>query len=1121
LTEPKKVIMNRSTQTFALLALWAVFAVGCNDVESDRPATRPEASEPTAPRPDSADPSTGTDTKSDTEPGTQPETQPGSPAPDARETATDEQTDPSEDAVEDLGAALQEIAALEKDAEFFDAFKRVRDLLKTYRDRPEASELLALQQRLYRYHRRSSGLDFAISQLGADSEVTVSVATEKLLEAGEVGLILLRKALRQAEPKIAAAAAEILFEQGEPQITRLMVERMEQDPLEPLGDKLGRLLQRPDTIESEWIDRLCALANRKGPSRAGAVNVMIDLLDKSIRAQLKAAVAENVNPEAAEKDEPKPPEPAPVQVDESLVRTLYEVAETAEGPVQRRSVEALVLVLGEVNRRDGEAFNQLLGSEDAYGFVGDYVVACLSSNEVADRVWAIARAAVFGMKAQGLWARVRLQPSDKPRQAVVGPVIDERLDPVLDFADLAALGRTGPVEQGQSIRWKGFVNVPSEGQYTFSVDCDEHSPTTLYVDGEQVTADGAVELSGGWHDLQAEMSVAGDQARLVLSWVGPDLKKQSIPAERLACADRTRMLIWRLGRECDLPQARSFAEQLLHGMERVDQDLPAKLTSLAEADRPARPAIAGVLAEVLDYSIASGQEPLEWESPALKVLLAASREIEGPEQLRVVATLVSYLVRRADGEIEEFNRQAESPQAYRYLWEFISERLDADELSIRLWAAGHAEPFALLGSGLEGSYFDKNFEVRFFDRVDAKLQFEPGRFGYPDERNEDIGIRWTGLINVPADGEYVFSNETHDTCRLWLDGQPVMGDSKKPAKVNLTAGLHEIRLEYVGKPESGGLAVYWQPPGDSEKQVLAGELKHVDSVQLLVDKLTERPDDPQTTAWLEELSYKADRLTAETTEELIEMAAERAAWQGPLASVAAAVVLRDPGKAPDSAVPLLGKSAPTMKEHVRRRAVQALAVYFSAACGNDKQKFQQASGSDKTYEFLCGEVQSVADSANATDTQWAHEQARRLGLKISTTVHQEKDGGVLLHAEVADLHGTTIKYETGGGKDNLGFWTNAADFASWRLAVEKGGEFDVSLTWACEDGYEGSEFVLAVADQQLTGKVAATGDWANFQTMNLGTIKLGVGTHHLTVKAKAVPKRAVMNLQSITLEFRE
>jgi hypothetical protein len=339
--------------------------------------------------------------------------------------------------------------------------------------------------------------------------------------------------------------------------------------------------------------------------------------------------------------------------------------------------------------------------------------------------------------------------------------------------------------------------------------------------------------------------------------------------------------------------------------------------------------------------------------------------------------------------------------------------------------------------------------------------------------------------------------------------------------VELSAGLHEIRIEYVEKTGPDRLAIYWQTPDDEQPQSLTDELQHVDRVQLLVDKLIGRPDDPQATAWLGELSYKADRLTAETIADLISLAGERETWQAPLARVAAAAIVRNPGKSPPSAVSLLAKSAPALKGDVRRRAVAALAVYFSAACRSDRQKFDQAAASDKTYDFLCEEVQSIADSAEAADTEWALERAKHLGLKISTVVRQGKDGRVVLHAQVATVHGNTLKYEFGDGKDNLGFWTNAEDFASWRLVIAKGGTFDVSVTWACEDGYEGGEFVVAVADQQLIGKIATTGDWAEFQTMNLGTIKLGGGTHEFAVKAKAKPKGALMNLQSITLEFRK
>jgi hypothetical protein len=805
------------------------FLVGCQEVGQDRPATQSQQdtgreiaeSDGLSPEP--------------TPPSTEPEEAPAAaesddPSADRKEESSAVAVAPtpaSEDVAVDLDEALKEVAQLEQDTEYFAALTRVRELMKTHRDGEEGQQLRALHQRLYRDYRTSSELDFAVRKLGEESNAAVSVATGKLLEAGEVGLVFLRKALREAEPTTALRAADVLVQHGEPQIAQLIVERMEQDPPAPLGDELGELLQRLDEIGPEWMERLGALAKGENPSQAGAVSVLIDRLERSVHEQLGVDNADDTTPGAAEQDEPAPSEIAPVKVNEHLVQTLYVVAETAEGPVQRRCVEALVLVLDDVNRHDGKAFNQLLEDEGAHALVGNYV--------------------------------------------------------------------------------RGF----------------------------------------------------------------------------------------------------------------------------------------------------------------------------------------------------------------------IAERLEAEELPVRLWAAQHAESFSLLRTGLEGSFFDRDFKNRLFDRVDTRLQFEPDQFGYPDERHDNFSIRWLGLIEVPADGDYVFSCETDGTCSLWLDDQPILRNSKKPGPVELTAGLHEIRIEYVEKTGPDKLAIYWQTPEDEQPQTLADELQHVDRVQLLVDKLIDQPDAPQAPAWLVELSYKADRLTAETIAELIKLAGERESWQGPLSRVAAAAILCAPRESPDPAVSLLAESAPTLKGDVRRRAVEALATYFSAACGSDRQKFDQAAASGDTYDFLCEEIQSIADSAEAADTEWALEQAKHLGLKISTVVRQGKDGRAVLHAQVATLHGNSIKYEFGNGKDNLGYWTNAEDFASWRLVIANGGTFAVSLTWACEDGNEGGEFVVAVADQQLIGKVATTGDWAEFQTMNLGTMKLGSGTHELTVKAKAKPKSALMNLQSLTLESRK
>ena len=2252
--ESERVAMHPRTGVFAVVTLCVALIGGCTDIEPDRPVSqpepdaRPEATEPAAPLPDA------------TLPAAEPDGPSPDDAPEKPPAATVEQTTPSEDAVEDLEEVRKEIAALERDARFSEALARVHELSKTYRSRPEASELAVLRRRLYQQYHKASGLDFAIGKLGSGSTMAISVATGKLLDAGDVGLIFLRKAVREAEPKTAACAANILVQQDEPQVARLMVERMEQDPPEPLGDDLGKLLQQLDVIESEWIERLCSLAQRKGSSQAGAVDVLIDRVERSIRVQLETAKPEAVEPEAAQENENEQPGLTAIEVDERLPRALYEVALSAEGPLQRRAIGALVLVLEEVNRRDGKALNQLLDNEEAYSFLGDYVVACLQSEKPEDRLWAFARAASLEMKAAGLWAYIRL---DQPDDA---PVLDERLDPALHFTDLATLCKTGPVEQGQTIRWEGFLDVPAEGDYTFSVDCAETSPTTFFVDEKPTAVDEPVKLSAGWHEVQAVMNLPGDgastdQPRLDVFWEGPDLNKQSIPAERLACADRTRMLIWWLGRECDLPRANELTDQLIYSLERVDEELAGKLMAVAETDRPARPAIAALLAELLDYSIAHAEPPPEWETQLLALLLDVSDQITGARQQRVVASLVNHLVRRAGGDTAKFDTQAESPDAYRYIrafiaerlddeqpevagwamqhagavqlalqglwaktyanrepaegdtplderlngsmnfpdlaslrlglakricwegylnvpfqgeytfsidsnkqaairlggnavepgkplelpagmqpmvvelrltdaetklvlswkppdkqepevipsdrmicpdwpkvltweaterplqaeplagrlalmvnridqplaedllaliepdgpaampaaevlaralrnghlddtfektfpeqlwplanktegqrqrvligalattlpqlfankaedfdtavkvegasqtlrdfvaerldaeetnvaawatehatqfgmglsglwierlaspdgppvlerhhsvelnladlaavigaakakqgetirwtgylrcpsdgkyvftidaaqgspvemevnaqpiqfgkpvelpaglhavdlrlaigpdaklvlnwqqpgkdqaelisrnslacpawvkllvwqlqhdpdpqrseeicsrlarmldhidqslatdllaliepdgpsvmpvaellarvlrnghlddnfertipeqlwplaakaegqrqrvlmgtlvatlpqlfankgedfdtavkvegafetlrdfvaerldakeadaaawamenaaqfglglsglwierlttpdgaavlerhhgselnladlaavtataqarqgetirwtgylkcpsdgayvftidagraspvkievagltiqsgkpvelaagphamevwltigpdakfvvnwhrpgtdqvevlnqnylacpawtkllvwqlqqgpdapqseeicsrlartvdridqtltedllpliepdnpsampvaevlarvlrkgrlddtfektlpeqlwplvdkadgerrrvvigalieaigrlfansgpefdkavkvdgvfqtlrdfvaaridaeepnlaawatehaapfglglpglwierlttpdgppmrerhhgvelnladlaavtsaaqasvgetirwtgylkcpidgpyvfaidaakgspvemqvagqtiqsgkpveltaglhavdlrltigpdaklvlnwqqpgndqaellsrnsltcpaWEkllvwqlqhdpdfqqseeissrlgrmvdridqplaedllalvkadgpsamsaaevlarvlrnghlddtfektlpehlwplvakaddrqqrvlvgalittlpqlfankvedfdkavkvpgasatlrdFVAERLDAKELPVRLWAAEHAEPFSLLGSGLEGSYFDAGFKARLFDRLTTTMQIEPGQFGYPDDRNDNMGIRWSGLIKVPADGDYTFSSVVDDTCRLWLDGQPVIDDSKKPGTVKLTAGLHEVRIEFVETTGPERLVVYWQTPGQSQPQVLAGELKHVDLVQLLVYKLTRRPDDPEAESWLQSLRFKADRLAAEPIDELAKLAEKRASWQAPLAGVAAAAITRDPGKAPAPAALLLSKSVADLQDAGRRQAIEALAAYFPAACGSDKAKFQQAVGSDKTYDFLCAEVQSAADSAEPADVEWAQQQAALLAFELGTTVRQAKDGRVLMMAKTATLHGDAIKYEVGEGKDNIGSWTKTEDFASWRLAVEQGGTFAVSLTWSCTDGSEDGEFVVATGGQELSGTIAATGDWTKFQTIELGNVTLAAGIHELTVKPKAIPKGALMNLKSISI----
>jgi len=127
---------------------------------------------------------------------------------------------------------------------------------------------------------------------------------------------------------------------------------------------------------------------------------------------------------------------------------------------------------------------------------------------------------------------------------------------------------------------------------------------------------------------------------------------------------------------------------------------------------------------------------------------------------------------------------------------------------------------------------------------------------------------------------------------------------------------------------------------------------------------------------------------------------------------------------------------------------------------------------------------------------------------------QADDRSLTLRARDAMPHGSNIKYEEGGGKDNIGFWTDPNDYVTWVLRISNAAEFDVEITYACT-APGGSTYVVEVGDQRLEAKVQATGGWTDFQPRKLGRMKLSADRHTLTVRAKDLKSEGVMNLKSI------
>lgn len=139
---------------------------------------------------------------------------------------------------------------------------------------------------------------------------------------------------------------------------------------------------------------------------------------------------------------------------------------------------------------------------------------------------------------------------------------------------------------------------------------------------------------------------------------------------------------------------------------------------------------------------------------------------------------------------------------------------------------------------------------------------------------------------------------------------------------------------------------------------------------------------------------------------------------------------------------------------------------------------------------------------------------------VPLAAKQSATGDVELEAAQVTIHGESAKYESGDGKDTIGFWTNPEDWLSWDLRITQPGTFLVSVTYACESSQEGSEYVVSIGEQEINAKVSGTGQWSDFRTEEIGSLRIpAAGSCTLMVKPKSMPGGAVMNLRGITLRL--
>jgi hypothetical protein len=100
-------------------------------------------------------------------------------------------------------------------------------------------------------------------------------------------------------------------------------------------------------------------------------------------------------------------------------------------------------------------------------------------------------------------------------------------------------------------------------------------------------------------------------------------------------------------------------------------------------------------------------------------------------------------------------------------------------------------------------------------------------------RADDFGLRFTGYLEIPKDGDYIFNTISDDGSDLTLGGRRVVnndglhGTESAFGTEFLRAGFYPLWVDYFQKKGGAFLEVYWAGPGIPHQRIPASALYHV------------------------------------------------------------------------------------------------------------------------------------------------------------------------------------------------------------------------------------------------------------------------------------------------------
>lgn len=135
-------------------------------------------------------------------------------------------------------------------------------------------------------------------------------------------------------------------------------------------------------------------------------------------------------------------------------------------------------------------------------------------------------------------------------------------------------------------------------------------------------------------------------------------------------------------------------------------------------------------------------------------------------------------------------------------------------------------------AGLNYKYYEGTWTVlpNFASLAQIKGGSVSGFDLSPRNRNDNFGFRFTGYINVPADGNYTFYTNSDDGSNLYIgttkvvDNDGLHGLQEHSGSIPLKAGKHALRVDYFEATGSENLIVSYAGPGITKQVIPASAL---------------------------------------------------------------------------------------------------------------------------------------------------------------------------------------------------------------------------------------------------------------------------------------------------------